>query len=118
MIRLLHEGTLTEGDYLLLASVGESLDYDYVIDRIESGHAKVFYAHDDDTLLVTEIDREFLVILALVGYGAVEIMQTLLHIARCKGLSAVWFKTKRRGLARMIRHLDPQPFEDGYRVTV
>ena len=65
-----------------------------------------------------EVDREALIVLALVGQGAVEIMYSLIELAKVKTLSYVWFTTKRRGLVRMIRHLNPLEFENGYRVFV
>ena len=114
MVLLFNQDTLTVSDLLRLEAVGDSLQ---IQEAVESGKAQVFYVAND-TLLIFQIDRESLVVLAIVDSGGVAIMQTLIILAREMQLRFVWYRTQRRGMQKLLQEFHPVRFENGYRVDV
>lgn len=121
-MRMLHLGQLTPEAEKLLSGVGSSSNASYeewqkVKVLIANQDAQLFLC-PDNTYLVLQVDRDSLVVLALVGRNGVAIMQTLVSVAYSMGLKFVWYRTQRPGMLRLLKQFNPVPYENGYRVNV
>ncbi len=111
---LRNQGTLTVSDLKRLDAVGDSL---LIQAAVKSGAAQIFYT-TDDTLVILQVDRGLLVVLAVVGQNAVVLTHTLISLARSMNLEALWYCTKRSGMQRLLKDFVLTRFENGYKVAL
>ena len=112
-----HLPTLTPLAEHALSGVGDPHLWEAIKRDIESNAAQLFEC-SDNTYLVLRIEGTELIILALVGKHAIEIMDFCVRIARAKGLPSVRFHTARPGLARLVKQFHPVELERVYKVDV
>ncbi len=111
---LRNQVSLTVSDLQRLDAVGDS---HLIQAAVKSGAAQVFYTADN-TLVILQVDRGLLVVLAVVGRDAVTLTYTLITLARAMNLTALWFCTKRRGMQRLLKDFALTEFENGYKVAL
>lgn len=117
MIRLLHLAKLTPAAEILLSGVGDANDWQEIKNEIVQGNAQLFLA-PENTYLVLQVDRGALIVLAIVGKNGRAIMQTLIATAYRMQLDFVWYRTKRKGMQRLLKQFSPKQFENGYRINL
>lgn len=100
-----------------LCGVGPAALWERIKSDIERKIAQLF-ALPDDTYMVLRIDRNELVCVALVGRNAIEVVETLIELAKTNQCDTVRFHTKRRGVPRLLKQFNPVQGETAYRIPV
>lgn len=115
--RILHMPQITKHAEEKLLAGGDPRSWENIKADIIAGHAQLFLC-PDDTYMVLRIDRNDLVFVALVGSGAVPLVDLAIQIARAHGLKSVRFHTAHKGVPRLLKQFNPYEVNRVYRIDV
>lgn len=104
----------------LLPALG--VDINEIKQEVISGECMLFLVKPSKTWVVLRVEGNELVVVAMVGSGAITVSQALYDECVKQGMNSLRFHTKRPGLARLLKKFNPvliqQTHEYIYKVSV